>query len=152
MKTILHALFGLFAFALIFLSLTASMITEIGYSQGEISEVRAFILDGILLLELILGFTLVLGLSLARTRKGRIIDSKKKRTLWVFSISAFILLPIAYLLSVYAKDDNFNLLYFACQFIEYAFDIVALIFLGLNIRDGGKLVRQSQGDLKRSDI
>lgn len=143
MKTILHAILGVLAFAFIFISLIASLVTGVWHSQGEISEVKALVFEGVQLLLVILGFTTVLGLSLAGVKTGKIIDSKKKRTAWVFSITVLILMPIAYLLSIFARDGKFNLLYFVAQSIEYAFDIVALIFLGLNIRDGGKLVRQS---------
>jgi hypothetical protein len=144
-KTVFHAMFGILSFGLIVASLLTSLIVEILNSQGAIADVKALIFQSILLLLVFLGFATLLGLSLGKARSGNIVDAKKRRVIWLFAIATFILLPIAYVLDEYAMQGQFNWTYLVLQGIEYIFDIIFLILLGLNIRDGNTLVRQSQG-------
>lgn len=145
MKTILHAMFGVLSFGLILASLISSLVVEIWYSQGEIADIKALVVQFILLLLVLLGFATLLGLSLGKTRRGQIVETKKKRMAWIFAIATLIFLPIAYVLNQYAKQGQFNWIYFVLQSIEYVFDIIFLILLGFNMRDGNILVRQSEG-------
>ena len=144
MKTIFHAMFGMLSFGLILASLIASLIVEMLNSQGAIADVKALIFQSILLLLIFLSLAALLGLSLGKTRAGNIINAKKRRMIWLIGIATFILLPIAYVLNEYAIQGRFNWPYLILQFVEYAFDIILLILLGLNMRDGSTLVRQSQ--------
>ena len=146
MKTIFHAMFGMLSFGLILASLMASLIVEIWSSQRVIAGIKALAFQSILLLLVLLGFAALLGLSLGRARQGNIVEAKKKRMVWLFAVAILILLPVAYVLNKYAKQGQFNWAFIALQSVEYAFDIVFLVLLGLNIRDGNTLVRQSQGD------
>jgi hypothetical protein len=144
-KTIFHAMFGMLSFALVLASLMASLVVEIGYSHEAIPDVKALVFQSIQLLLVFLGFAALLGLSLGKTKPGNIVGSKKRRTIWLFAIAIFVLLPIAYVLDEYAKQGQFNWTYLVLQGIEYIFDIIFLMLLGLNIQDGNTLVRQSQG-------
>lgn len=143
MKTILHAMFGTIALTLVSASLVASMVTEFWYSQEVISEVKALTLQGMLLLVFILSITAIFGLVLSKKRQGNIVEAKKKRMIWILLIAILVLLPIAYLLSLHAETEKLDWLYFLPQGIEYIFDVIILILLGLNFMDGNKLVQQS---------
>ena len=145
MKTIFHAAFGILSFGLILSSLMASLIVEIWNSQAAIADVKELVFQAVLFVLVLLCFTTLLGLSLGKMRQGNIVQAKKKRVAWLFAIAIFVLLPIAYVLNEYTKQGQFNWLYIILQSIEYVFDIIFLILLGLNIRDGSALVRQSQG-------
>ncbi|CAM3728476.1 hypothetical protein [Polynucleobacter arcticus] len=143
MKTVLHAMFGTIALTLVFASLLASLVSELWYSQEIISEVKALTLQGMLLLVLTLSLTAIYGLVLSKKRQGNIIQAKKKRMIWILLIATLVLLPISYLLSLHAQTERLDWLYFVPQGIEYIFDVIILILLGLNFIDGVKLVRQS---------
>lgn len=143
MKTVLHAMFGTIALTLVFASLLASLVSELWYSQEIISEVKALTLQGMLLLVLTLSLTAIYGLVLSKKRQGNIIQAKKKRMIWILLIATLVLLPISYLLSLHAQTEKLDWLYFVPQGIEYIFDAIILILLGLNFIDGVKLVRQS---------
>jgi len=147
MKTVFHALFGGLSLLLVFSALAASLIAELWYSQGVISEVNELVFQGMLLLLVILGCTAALGLSLGRTRQGRIVQTKKKRMFWILAITILALLPSTYLLNTYVRNEQFDLLYVLPQSIEYVFDVIVLILLGLNFRDGSKLVGRDAGEL-----
>lgn len=124
----------------------ASLVVEIWNSQGAIVSVKALVLQAVLFLLALLCFTTILGLSLGKMRQGNIVQAKRKRVVWLFAITIFVLLPIAYVLNEYTMQGQFNWFYIVLQTIEYAFDIICLVILGLNIRDGNTLVRQSQKD------
>jgi hypothetical protein len=136
-------MFGTIALTLVSTSLLASMVSEFWYSQEVISEVKELILQGMLLLVAILSLTAIFGLILSKKRRGSIIEAKKKRMIWIFLIAILVLLPDAYLMNLHSQTEGTGWLYFLPLAIEYIFDVIILILLGLNFLDGGKLVRQS---------
>jgi small-conductance mechanosensitive channel len=143
-KTILHATFGILSFGFILISMMVSLIVEIWYSHEEIAVIKESVFDvSPYFLGLIVS-TAFLGWQLGKTRNSEILKVKKKRMLWIFAATVLILLPIAYLLNGYAMQEQYDLLYFVLQSIEYVVDVIVLILMGLNIRDGGRLIRESQ--------
>ena len=140
MKSVFHAMFGSLLLAMISLFLMASLISEIWYAKDVISTVKFVILQAFFLLLPMLAITGFLGLSLAKLRRGRLIDGKKIRMIWIILICVVILLPAAYQLNSLAEKGEFDFLYLNIQLIEYIFDLLALALLGLNFRDGVKLV------------
>ncbi|MES2586853.1 MAG: hypothetical protein V4536_08020 [Pseudomonadota bacterium] len=140
MKSIFHAMFGSLVLALIFLFFTSSLVADFWYTQDVISSVKSLILQGFFWLIPMLVITGFLGLSLAKFRQGRMIESKKKRMLWILLICIVILLPAAYRLNSSAQRGEFDIVYSVVQSIEYLFDLITLTLLGLNFRDGVKLV------------
>jgi hypothetical protein len=140
MKTVFHAMFASLLLAIIFLFFTASLVTQYWYAKDYIPAVKSLILQGMFWLIPMLVITGLLGLSLAQYRQASLIESKKKRMLWILLICIAVLLPAAYTLNSMAQEGEFNLWYSAIQFIEYIFDLIVLTLLVLNFRDGVRLV------------
>ncbi len=153
MKTIIHAMLGTTIFILILIFLAASLVSELWYPVDVIAGVRSQIFYAMLLLLPVLLTTAYLGLSLGKNRQEGIVDSKKKRMLWIFIIYIFIFMPTSYFLDQYSREAQFNSLYFLAQLIEYAFDLIVLVLVALNFRDGGRLVLNGvqQANRKISD-
>lgn len=140
MKAIFHAMFGSLLLAMISIFFVASLVTQYWYAGDEVASVKLLVLQGFFWLIPILVVTGLLGLSLAKHRQGIVIESKKKRMLWILLICIAILFPAAYTLSAMAQKGEFDLLYFLIQAFEYVFDFITLTLLGLNFRDGVQLV------------
>lgn len=148
MMTIIHAMFGVACFMLVLTFLLASLVSEIWYPGDTIAQVRSQIFHGMLMLLPILLIATVMGISLGKNRKEKIIDNKKRRIFWIFVIYCLVFLPTAYLLEQFSRAGLFNSIYFLAQLIEYVFDLIVLALLALNFRDGGRLVA---GDIERSN-
>ncbi|QWE17239.1 hypothetical protein [Polynucleobacter sp. AP-Nino-20-G2] len=140
MKVIFHAMFGSLLLAMISSFFAASLVTQYWYAGDVIVSVKSLVLQGFFWLIPFLLATGLLGLSLAKNRQGRVVESKKKRMLWIVLLCIAILFPAAYTLDAMAQKGEFDLWYFLVQAIEYIFDLIALVLLGLNFRDGVKLV------------
>ncbi len=76
------------------------------------------------------------GMLLSRSRKGRLVESKKKRMPFIAANGLLVLVPCAIVLNRWASAGSFDAAFYAVQAIELAAGAVNLTLMGLNVRDG----------------
>ena len=142
MKTIFHAAVGSFSFLIISLFFIGTIATLFFYSQADFTATKDLVLQSFWMLITILLITAAIGLFLGKGQAGELIQKKKLRMVFIIGITILILLPIAYFLDKQASASNINSTFFLIQGLEIVFDIVVLVLMGLNFRDGSRLVAE----------
>ncbi|MBF7053277.1 hypothetical protein IOC61_08055 [Halomonas sp. KAO] len=140
MKPALHAGAGAIATLTILTFWMSTAVSELFLSYEAIASVKRAILYGMLVLIPALAMTGGSGFFLARGRQGRILDTKKKRMRLLAANGLLILVPAAFYLDSKAASGEFDQLFYAVQVVELLVGLIQLTLLGLNFRDGLRLM------------
>jgi hypothetical protein len=76
------------------------------------------------------------GMFLAKSRKGRLVDAKKKRMPLIAAKGLLVLVPCAIVLNRWAAAGSFDTTFYVVQAIELIAGAANLTLMGLNARDG----------------
>lgn len=119
---------------------TSSVLVELFGSYEAIAVVkRLIVMPGLFILVPAIAITGGTGFSLSKSRKGRLVESKKKRMPFVAANGLLILLPAALFLNHWAAAGSFDARFYMVQGLELAAGAINLTLMGLNIRDGLKM-------------
>jgi hypothetical protein len=97
-------------------------------------------MPGIFILVPAMAMTGATGFALAKERKGRIVEAKKKRMPIIALIGMLILMPAAIYLSHWASAGIFDTKFYIIQAIELIAGATNLTLMIKSIKDGKKLV------------
>lgn len=140
MKQIIHRAAAITATLCIAIFFSSTLVVELLGSQASIATVKSLIVfPGLFILVPAIAITGGTGFSLARGRKGRLLDSKKKRMPFIGANGLLILLPAAIYLNQLAAAGSFDITFYVVQGLELAAGAINLTLMSLNIRDGLKL-------------
>ncbi len=140
LKNIIHLFAGTVATLTIASFFTATIFVELFGSREAIVTVKSLIvLPGLLILIPAIAATGGTGFALSKSRKGRLVENKKKRMPIIGANGVFILVPAAILLNGWASAGSFDTKFYIIQIIEIIAGATNLVMMGLNIRDGLKL-------------
>jgi hypothetical protein len=139
MKTKLHALFGSVALLCIVGFWTSTVVSELLLGQASVVAVKNAVLAGMWVLIPAMAATGGSGFSLARGRRGRLVDAKGRRMKAVAANGLLVLLPSAFLLASWANAGRFDGAFYALQGLELVAGAVNVTLLALNMRDGLRL-------------
>lgn len=135
-----HLLAGLLATLTITTFFLSTVLVELVGSQEAVATVkRLIVLPGLLILVPAIAATGGSGFSLAKARKGQLIDAKKKRMPFIAANGLLVLIPCAIVLNHWAAAGEFDTTFYAAQALELLAGAANLTLMGLNIRDGMKL-------------
>ena len=141
MKLQIHRITSILATLCIAIFFTSTLIVEVFASHEMIALVKSLIVTpGIFILVPAMAITGATGFSLAKERKGRIIEAKKKRMPIIALIGIFILMPAAIYLSQWASVGTFDTKFYIVQTIELIAGATNLTLMIKSIKDGNKLV------------
>ena len=76
------------------------------------------------------------GLFLSKSRRGRLVDTKKKRMPFIAANGLLVLVPCAIFLNRWATAGTFDTPFYGVQAIELIAGAINLTLMGLNMRDG----------------
>lgn len=76
------------------------------------------------------------GMFLAKSRRGRLVDAKKKRMPFIAANGLLVLVPCAIVLNRWATAGSFDATFYLVQAIELLAGATNLTLMGLNVRDG----------------
>jgi len=76
------------------------------------------------------------GLFLSKSRRGRLVDTKKKRMPFIAANGLLVLVPSAIFLNRWATAGTFDTTFYEVQAIELIAGAINLTLMGLNMRDG----------------
>jgi len=147
MKLQIHRITSILATLCIATFFTSTLIVELFGSHETIALVKSLIvIPGIFILVPAMAITGATGFALAKERKGRIVEAKKKRMPIIALIGIFILMPAAIYLSNWASAGLFDTRFYIVQAIELIAGATNLTLMIKSIKDGKKLVGNKSKD------
>ncbi len=138
-KTI-HFLAGFLATFTIVAFFLSTVVVEVFGSPAAVATVKSLIVaPGLFILVPAIIATGGSGFALSKSRRGRLIETKKKRMPFIAANGLLVLVPAAILLDRWASAGSFGATFYLVQGAELLAGSVNLTLMGLNIRDGLKL-------------
>ena len=139
MKAKLHGFFGAVALLCIATFWVSTVVSEAFLDLASVTLVKNAILTGMWLLIPAMAATGGSGFSLARTRRGRIVEVKARRMKLVAANGVLVLLPSAFVLASWANAGRFDGAFYALLALELLAGAANITLLTLNLRDGLRL-------------
>lgn len=139
MKSKLHGLFGFVALVCIAVFWSSTAVSELFLDQASVVAVKNAILTGMWVLIPAMMATGGSGFSLAKGRRGRLIDGKGRRMKIVAANGLLVLLPSACMLASWANAGRFDTAFYVLQGVELVAGAINISLLALNMRDGLRL-------------
>jgi hypothetical protein len=136
MKPKIHLTAGIIAFITILTFFSSTVIVELLGDHASIAKVKELIVCGLFVLVPAIATTGITGFMLARSRKGPLVDAKKRRMPVIGANGILILLPSAIVLNHLASAGNFGGTFYAVQALELVAGALNIALMSLNIRDG----------------
>ena len=131
------SLLALLCIATFFLS---TLLSETMGSHSSVAQIKHLIVSpGLWVLIPAMILAGASGTFLNRTRRGRLVDSKKKRMPFIAANGLLVLLPCAIALNFWASAGTFDARFYMVQAIELIAGAINLVLMGLNARDGLRL-------------
>jgi hypothetical protein len=133
----------------------STVLTELFGSHAAVAQLKSLIVTpGLWIMVPLMAAAGGSGMFLARSRKGRLVDSKKKRMPFIAANGLLVLVPCAIVLNRWAADGSFDTAFYVVQTIELLAGATNLALMGLNVRDGlrlaGRLHSGSRATMKVS--
>jgi len=132
-----HLIVGLLAPLCIATFFLSTIFTELIGSQAAVAQLKSLIVTpGLWIMVPLMAAAGGSGMSIARSRKGRLVDAKKKRMPLIAANGLLVLVPCAIVLNRWAAAGSFDTAFYVVQAIELVAGAANLALMGLNARDG----------------
>jgi hypothetical protein len=132
-----HFIAGLLAPLCIATFFLSTILTELFGSHAAVAQLKSLIVTpGLWIMVPLMAAAGGSGMFLARSRKGRLVDVKKKRMPFIAANGLLVLVPSAIVLSRWASAGTFDISFYVVQAIELIAGATNLTLMGLNARDG----------------
>jgi hypothetical protein len=132
-----HLIAGLLAPLCIATFFLSTIITELFGSHAAVAQLKSLIVTpGLWIMVPLMAAAGGSGMFLARSRKGRLVDAKKKRMPFIAANGLLVLVPCAIVLNRWAAGGSFDTAFYLVQAIELFAGATNLTLMGLNARDG----------------
>jgi hypothetical protein len=152
-RPIVHAVAGTTAMLTIATFWTSTLVSELILSQEAIVAVKhSIVAYGLVVLVLAMAVTGGSGFALAKTRKGWLLEQKKKRMPIIALNGILVMIPAAIFLNFKAAAGEFDGLFYAVQIVELVVGVVQLTLMGMNFRDGLKLAGRLRQQVPPVDL
>lgn len=140
MKNRIHFFSGFIATFMIASFFFSTIFVELFCSKLAIAAVKSLIVvPGLLILIPAIATAGGTGFYLSRSRKGQLVEKKKKRMPVIGLIGILVLIPAAILLDKWASNYSFGTIFYILQSIEIIAGGINLTMMSLNIHDGLRL-------------
>ncbi len=134
------ALLATLAIASFFLS---TVLLELFASTQAVAALKSLIvMPGLLILVPAIAAAGATGFALSTSRRGRLVENKKKRMPIIAGNGLLVLVPCAIVLDRFASAGQFDAVFYAVQAVELLAGSLNLALMALNIRDGMRLTRR----------
>lgn len=132
-----HLIAGLLAPLLIATFFLSTVLVEWLGSAAAVARLKSLIVaPGLWLLIPAIALAGGSGMVLSRSRRGKLVDGKKKRMPFIAANGLLVLLPSAIVLDHWAAAGSFDLSFHVVQAIELLAGANNLTLMALNVRDG----------------
>lgn len=124
----------------------STVIVELFGSHAAVAQLKALIVTpGLWIMIPAMAAAGGSGMFLSRSRKGRLVDAKKKRMAFIAANGLLVLVPCAIVLSRWAGAGAFDSTFYVVQAIELIAGAANFVLMGLNMRDGLRLAGRLRG-------
>lgn len=148
-----HLFAGLLAPLCIATFFLSTILTELFGSHAAIAQLKSLIVTpGLWIMVPLMAAAGGSGMFLARSRRGRLVDAKKKRVLFIAANGLLVLVPCAIVLNRWAAAGSFDAGFFVVQAIELVAGATNLVLMGLNARDGLRMAGRLRNRLPTSAV
>lgn len=140
MPKLIHRIGSMMAPLCIATFFLSTLLCELFATHAAVAQLKSLIVTpGLWILIPVLAATGASGMFLANSRRGRLVDSKKKRMPIIAAVGLLVLVPCAIVLNRWATMGIFDTTFYAVQTIELLAGATNLSLIGLNVRDGLRL-------------
>ena len=137
MPKLAHLIAALLAPLCIATFFLSTILTELFGSHAAVAQLKSLIVSpGLWIMVPLMAAAGGSGMFLARSRKGRLVDAKKKRMPFIAANGLLVLVPCAIVLNRWATAGSFDTAFYAVQAIELVAGALNLALMGLNAREG----------------
>ena len=141
-----HLVAGVIATLCIATFFLSTLLVELFGSQASVAWLKSFVVvPGLFILVPAVAITGGSGFFLSKSRRGRLVDSKKKRMPFIAANGLIVLVPCAIVLSRWSAAGSFDTAFYVVQAIELSGGAINLALMGLNIRDGLRMSGRLRG-------
>jgi hypothetical protein len=121
----------------------STILAELFGSHAAVAQLKSLIVTpGLWILVPLMAAAGGSGMFLAKSRKGRLVEAKKKRMPLIAANGLLVLVPSAIVLSRWAAAGSFDTTFYVVQVIELIAGATNLTLMSLNARDGMRMVGQ----------
>ena len=146
MPKVAHLIAGLLAPLCIATFFLSTILTELFGSHAAVAKLKSLIVTpGLWIMVPLMAAAGGSGMFLASSRKGRLVDAKKKRMPFIAANGLLVLVPCAIVLNRWAAAGSFDTAFFVVQAIELVAGATNLALMGLNARDGLRMAGRLRG-------
>ncbi|MEI6116919.1 MAG: hypothetical protein WCP99_20445 [Burkholderiales bacterium] len=150
-KSVMHATAGALAMLTVATFWMSTLLSELFMGQEAIAAVKhAIAYYGLIPLVMLMAGTGGSGFALAKGRKGRLVDGKKRRMKIIAAIGLLVMIPCALFLNSKAAVGDFDTTFYVVQVLELAVGVLQLTLLGRSFRDGLTLAGRLRASPARS--
>ena len=136
----IHRIAGILSPLLIVTFFTSTVLVELLGSHAAVAQLKALIVTpGLWVLLPCLAATGSSGMFIGKSRKGRLVQGKRRRMPFIAANGLLVLVPCAIFLSEWAAVGTFDSRFYLAQALELLAGATNVTLLSLNIRDGLRL-------------
>lgn len=140
MKKRVHSIASMLATMTIAIFFLSTILVELFGTHEAVAFVKNLILvPGLFILVPAIAVAGGSGQILSKSRRGKLVDAKKKRMPFIAANGLLVLIPCAIVLNCWASEGKLDEMFYLVQGIELLAGAVNLTLMSLNIRDGRKL-------------
>jgi hypothetical protein len=133
----IHLIASLLATLTIATFFISTLAVELFGTHESLALVKALIvMPGLLILVPAIAITGGSGMYLSKSRRGRLVESKKKRMPFIAANGLLVMIPCAIFLNRWAAAGTFDTTFYVVQALELLVGAVNLSLMGMNVRDG----------------
>ena len=137
MPNVAHPIAGILSMLSIATFFVSTPTAELFGSHAAVAQAKSLIVTpGLWILIPAMAATGGSGMFLSTSRKGRLVEAKKRRMAFIAANGLLVLVPCAIILDRWAAAGAFDASFYAVQAIELVAGAVNLTLMGLNVRDG----------------
>lgn len=137
MPTRAHLIAGVLAPLCIATFFLSTIFTELFGSNAAVAQLKSLIVTpGLWVMVPLMAAAGGSGMFVGRSRKGRLVEAKKKRMPFIAANGLLVLVPCAIVLNRWAAAGSFDTAFYVVQTIELMAGATNLALMGLNVRDG----------------
>ena len=137
MPHLAHRIAGILAPLCIATFFLSTVLTEAFGSPAAVAQLKSLIVvPGLFIMVPLMAAAGGSGMFLAKVRRGRLVEAKKKRMPFIAANGLLVLVPCAIVLDRWAAAGTFDTAFYLVQAIELIAGAVNLMLMGRNARDG----------------
>lgn len=142
-----HLVAGMLATLCIATFFLSTIVVELFGSHAAVTQLKSLIVTpGLWIMVPLMAAAGGSGMFLAKSRKGRLVEAKRRRMPFIAANGLLVLVPCAIVLNRWAAAGSFDTGFYVVQAIELMAGAINLTLMGLNARDGMRMAGRLRHD------